>query len=172
EDDSVRAPFNRARELELKNFYDMSGQRIDPQTLVIKVRQGNADPPNLNVTLQDGTPVPYLEALGLDNLDESGSTPLTAHDGKLDGSLVTSNSRVFVDYESGTLFLPDLRPFAPRIDPQTGKPFERAVNNALSRRVHLDGSLGIQNAANTDVYDKYNPQRNIDSRYFIDVDFT
>ena len=126
------------------------------------------------VTLGDGSPVPYLEALGLDNLDESTGNPVKGHDGRVDGNLVFSNTRLFVDYETGTLFFPDPRPWAPRLDPQTGKPFERAIDARLNRRVRLDGAgnLGTQNSPSTAVYDKYNPQRSIDPVYFIDVEFT
>src|SRR5437867_9373082 len=38
----------------------------------------------------------------------------------------TSLFRSFVDFERGTLFLPELRPFAPRLAADsTGRPFER-----------------------------------------------
>src|SRR6266487_1090902 len=57
--DTVRAPFNAVRDLELKNFYDLAAQRIDPQTLKIFIERGTQDPPSVNVTLADGTPVPY-----------------------------------------------------------------------------------------------------------------
>ena len=166
------APLAGVRELELRNFYDLSGQRIDPVTLKISIRRGQGDPPVTNLSLANGAPVPYIEVLGLDNLDESGGSPVPGHDLRVDGTLITSNTRLFVDYENGTLFFPDLRPFAPRLFGAQARPFEQRIAAALLRRGALDGSLGEQNAPNTNVYDKFNPQRNIDSRYFVDVDFT
>ena len=172
DNDPLRAPFNKVRDLELKNFYDLSGQRIDPLTLKISIRRGQGDPPETNANLADGTPVPYIEALGLDNLDESGGNPTRGHDGRVDGTLIVSNTRLFVDYENGTLFFPDLRPFAPRVTGAGARPFEVAIGRLLNRRTVLDNSLGEQNAPNPGAYDKYNPQRSIDSRYYVDVDFT
>ncbi len=169
---SKYAPLNSVRELELRNFYDLSGQRIDPLTLKISIRSGQSDPPVTNLNLANGTPVPYLEVLGLDNLDESGGSPVPGHDLRVDGTLIVSNTRLFVDYENGILFFPDLRPFAPRLEGASARPFEQSISSALLRRATLNGSLGDQNAPNVSVYDKFNPQRNIDSRYFIDVDFT
>lgn len=170
--DTARSPFNQVRDLELKNFYDLSGQRIDPLSLKISIRRGQVDPPLTTVALTDGTPVPYIEVLGLDNLDETGSSPQPGHDLRVDGTLITSNTRLFVDYENGTLFFPDLRPFAPRLEGSDAKPFEQRIAAQLLRRAALTGTLGEQNAPNSNVYDRYNPQRNIDSRYFIDVEFT
>ena len=172
--DTVYAPFNQVRALELKNFYDLSGQNIDPLTLKLSISLGTSDPPLVNVNLADGTPVPYLEVLGLDNLNETTGTPVPGHDGKLDGTIAFTNTRLFVDYVSGTLFFPDPRPFAPRLDAATGSPFERAVDARLNRRARLDGkgTAPGQNDPNPNVYDRYNPQRSTDSRYFINVDFT
>jgi hypothetical protein len=172
DNDPVRSPFSPTRDLELRNFYDLSGQRIDPLTLKISIRRGQVDPPVTTVSLADGTPVPYLEVLGLDNLDESGSSPVKGHDLRVDGTLINSNTRLFVDYENGILFFPELRPFAPRVTGADAKPFEQRIDAQLNRRAALTGSLGEQNAPNTNVYERYNPQRNIDSRYFIDVEFT
>ena len=168
--DPRRAPINQTRELELKNFYNLGGQSIDPGSFKLVIERGQVDPPLLNVSHPDGNTVPYIEVLGLDNLDESGSTFIKGHDHRIDGTLVNRASRLFVDYANGILFLPDLRPWAPRLD--DAHPFEQAVAAQLFRGDTLDSSRGEQNTPNTAVYDKYNPQRNIDSKYFIDAQFT
>src|SRR5437867_1736012 len=156
------------RELELKNFYQLPGQRIDPGTLKISIRRGTDNPPVTFVN-NGGIPIPYVEVLGLDNFDETTGTPQRGHDGKVDGTLATSNTRLFVDYENGTLFFFDLRPFAPRLG--GGKPFEQARSNQLNRRDSLTGSPEASDGANTAVYDKFYVQ-DFDARYYIDVDFT
>ena len=178
ETDPVRAPFNQVRELELRNFYQLSGQRIDPTTIKINIRQGYADPPVYSEPTAPG--IPYIELLGLDNYDESGGSPVRgAHDNKVDGTVITTNTRAFVDFDNGVLFLPDPRPFAPRLG-AGGRPFERAVSALLSRRDSLTGTADphtsagglAQNAANPAIYDAYNPLRSLTSSYFIDVEFT
>jgi hypothetical protein len=161
---------NQTRELELKNFYNLGGQRIDQASLKLVIERGQTDPPITNISFPSGNTIPYIEALGLDNLDESGSTPVPGHDHRIDGTLVNRSSRVFVDYDNGVLWLPDLRPWAPRLD--NAHPFEKFVDSNLNRGVKIDSSQGAQNAPNTAVYDKYNPQRSIDSRYFIVAQFT
>ncbi len=177
------APFNATRELELRNFYQLGGQRIDPGTIKINIRQGYTDPPQYSEPAAPG--IPYIEMLGLDNFDESGGSAVRgAHDNKVDGTVASSNTRAFVDFEEGTLFMPDVRPFAPRIGYRDGrpeKPFDRAIANLLSRRDSLDSSKpdphtsagGLdQAAANAAIYDDYNPRRDLASTYFIDVEFT
>ena len=180
ETDPAKSPFFLTRELELKNFYQLGGQRIDPATIKINIRQGYTDPPQYSEPRTPG--IPYIEMLGLDNYDESGGNPVRgAHDNRVDGTVVSSNTRTFVDFENGVLFLPDPRPFAPRITGADTTWFEREINRLLSRRDVLDSSnpdphnsnSGLpQNAANAAIYDDYNPRRDLASTYFIDVDFT
>ena len=169
--------FNATRELELRNFYQLGGQRIDPTTIKINIRQGYTDPPVYSEPAAPG--IPYIEMLGLDNYDESGGSAVHgAHDNKVDGTVLTSNTRAFVDFENGILFLPDPRPFAPRLGPG-GKPFDQAVSVLLSRRDSLTGAADThtstgglaQNASNPAIYDDYNPRRDLASSYFIDVEF-
>jgi hypothetical protein len=125
--------------------------------------------------------------LGLDNYDESGGSAVRgAHDNKVDGTVLSTNVRTFVDFESGVLFFPDPRPFAPRLQAPAPYPardnfwFERQISNLLSRRDSLFGTpdphtsaggLG-QDAPNPAIYDAYNPRRDLVSTYFIDVEFT
>ena len=170
--------FNATRELELRNFYQLGGQRIDPGTFKINIRQGYTDPPQYSEPAAPG--IPYIEMLGLDNFDESGgSAVLGAHDNKVDGTVFSTNVRTFVDFEDGVLFFPDPRPFAPRLG-FGGRPFDQAVSNLLSRRDSLVGppdphsSAGglDQAASNPAIYDQYNPRRDLASTYFIDVEFT
>jgi len=181
--DPRKAPFNVTRELELKNFYQLAGQRIDPATLKINIRQYFTDPPVYTVQVEQAA-VPYLELLGLDSYDESGGVPVFGgHDGKVDGTGVKlaagSALRSFVDYENGVLFFPDPRPFAPRLG-EGGPWFDKTISGLLSRRETLTGpadphtaaSEVAANAANTAVYDNYLPRRNLNTTYLIDVEFT
>ena len=161
------------RHLELKSFYQLPGQRIDPLSFQMEIKRGDDEPPKTSVSASTGESVPYVEVLGLDNVDESSGRGVRGHDGKVDG---TSNSdpsfgqtRVFVDFESGTLHFLEPRPFAPRLD--SGFGFEDAISNYINRRVKLDGSLPRQNEPNPAIYDRYNPERR-DADYRIVVDFT
>lgn len=167
-------PFTVVRELELKNVYQLPGSRIDPTTFQLSIEQGTDEPPHDVLTLPDGTAVPYKEVLGLDNYDESnGQARVPGHDDKVDATQPDVNSRAFVDYDSGTLFFYELRPFAPRIEGADARPFEKELDARLNRRAKLVGGLaqGV-NDPNPLIYDKYNVQRNLDSRYYINVDYT
>jgi hypothetical protein len=182
ESNPVRAPFNATRELELRNFYQLGGQRIDPGTIRINIRQGYNDPPQYSEPTAPG--IPYIEMLGLDNYDESGGSAVRgAHDNKVDGTVLATNVRTFVDFEEGVLFFPDPRPFAPRLSPPgvPGKPFDNWIGSLLSRRDTLNpdapdphSNIGglAQDASNPAIYDDYNPRRDLASTYFIDVEFT
>jgi hypothetical protein len=166
--------FTPARELEMHNFYQLPGQKIDATTFQMVIRRGVDQPP---VTVEPlpsdaGKAIPYFELLGLDNLDESSGQPVPGHDNAIDGTRNNSNFRSFVDYESGTLFLPDPRPFAPRLTGPSAMPFDRAVSAVLLRRDSLVGPPDASNGANPGIYDKYNPRRDLDSRYYIDVSFS
>jgi Motility related/secretion protein len=157
----------RVRHLELKNFYQLPGQRIEEKSLVLSIERGDEVPPITFVAGPGGQSVPFLEVLGLDNLDESTGNPVQGHDARVDGTIVESNTRAFVDFATGTLFFPDLRPFAPRLD----QPFERAIDSLLFRRARLDGSGTDLNAPNPIIYDRYNPERR-DALFRIAVEFT
>ncbi len=165
-------PFYPTRDLELRNFYQLGGQRIDPKTFKLTIRKGNDDPPVTFMRKSDVISVPYIEALGLDNLDETSGHPVPGHDGQVDGTAPTANYRVFVDYENGVLFFFDLRPFAPRLNGPGARPFEQFLSSLLSRRDSLVGADTSANAANPAIYDKYNLQRLQDAVYYMDVDYT
>jgi Motility related/secretion protein len=163
--------FNATRELELKNFYQLGGQRIAQSTFQMAIRHGDFQPYAISENVA-GAPVPYIEVLGLDNYDESnGYTSTHGHDGKVDGTPITTNSRVFVNFEDGTLFFPDLRPFAPRLG-ANGRAFEQLISaRTLFRRDSLVGPADSSNEANPAVYDKRTVLRQ-DRRYTIMVTFT
>lgn len=172
--------FTRVRDLELRNFYQLPGQNIDPATFELTIRRGNDQPPLTVVTLPDETPVPYIEVLGLDSIDESGGTPVFgSHDNEVDGvrsaetaAQLGGTVRALVDFANGTLFFPDLRPFAPRITGSDARAFEQLISDrAVSRRATLTGETE-ETAPNPKVYDKYNIQRQLDAQYYIDVEFT
>src|SRR6185295_2430441 len=133
-DDS--APFAPVRELELHTFYQLGGQRIDMRTFKIAFRRGSDDPPITTIQSPSGV-VPYLEVVGLDNLNEKDGFPVQGHDQLLDGTSPTSPSARFVDETNGILFLPDPRPFAPRLIGPDAKPFDQAVSHTLFRRDSL-----------------------------------
>lgn len=156
-----------SRELEMKNFYQLPGQKIDPTSMKIEIRQGTDDPPVTFLT-KDGESVPYIEVLGLDNFDETSGVARKGHDEIVDGTSPESDTRLFVDYDNGVLFFWDMRPFAPRLD----RPFEQRLDALLNRRARLDGSLGPANQPNPVIYDKHNLQRDTDGLYYIDVEFT
>jgi hypothetical protein len=164
-------PFYPVRDLELRNFYQLAGQRIDPKTLELAIRRGDDQPPR--TTVRDG--VPYIEALGLDNYDEQGGFVdfnSHGHDGRLDGTAPTSTFRAFVDFDRGTLWLPDPRPFAPRLaNDSTGRLFDRAVSTLLFRRDSLVGAPGTANEANPTIYEKRTVLSQ-DRTYTIEVVFT
>ncbi|MBI1799938.1 MAG: cell surface protein SprA [Candidatus Eisenbacteria bacterium] len=164
--------FNVTRELELKNIYQLGGQRIDPRTFVLGIHRGTEQP--FRTSIQIGTEsIPYIEAAGLDNYDETHGAPVSGHDGKLDGTAAGPDNqlRVAVDFENGTLFLPDPRPFAPRLGPG-GKAFDDRVSALLDRRIALIGPADSTNAANPRIYSKFQNQEGQDAQYYIDVDFS
>ncbi len=172
--DTTLAPFNRVRELELRNFYQIGGQGIDPGSFSLKVYRTYAEPKVYNEPTKG---LPYLEVIGLDNYDESSGTPARGHDGEVDGTAVNSSTlaRAFVDFKNGVLFLPDLRPFAPRLGP-SGRWFDRAISALLFRRDSLVGTTSPldqsgDNPANTLIYDGYNPTRSQSSAYFMELEY-
>lgn len=167
-------PFLATRELELRNFYSLNGQRIDPNSFRMTIRQGDDSPPVVSIDAGGPEKVPYLELTGLDNFDEtSGFVDFgqRGHDGRVDGTAPTSNFRSFVDFENGVLFLPDVRPFAPRLAGPAAKPFDLFVSSNLFRRDTLVGPPDAPNAANPAIYDRRN-LLSIDRLYTIDVEFT
>jgi hypothetical protein len=136
----IPSAFDATRELELKNFYQLGGQRIDPKSLLISIRQGNLDPPQ--TLAKDG--VPYMQALGLDNFNETSGFPgygHPGHDDLVDDVAPAQNFRAFIDYERWTLWLPDLRPFAPRLkNDGTARRFDQYVSAQLFRGDSLVGA--------------------------------
>jgi len=164
--------FTRTRELELKNLYQLSGQNIDLSSLKFVIARGFENPPDdyLTTPATGDTAIKYVEATGLDVFDETSGVAVPGHDGRIDGTRIDSNSRLWVDAETGVMFFYDLRPFAPRLDSR--HPFEVALDRALNRRARLTGAPSSDNEANARIYDEYNPRRDNDSRYFMEAEFT
>ncbi|MGH7741856.1 MAG: cell surface protein SprA, partial [Candidatus Eiseniibacteriota bacterium] len=165
--------FNGTRELELKNIYLLGGQRIDPKTFTMSIRRGTDQPFVTSVQTAAGS-IPYIEAVGLDNYDETSGTPIFGqHDGRVDGTAAGGNNQlhVAVDFDNGLLFLPDPQPFAPRLG-SGGKVFDNEVAAVLSRRDTLTGAPDSTNGANPDIYRKYVNQGALDAEYYMDVSFT
>ena len=118
------------------------------------------------------TSVPFIEVVGLDNLDETTGSPVRGHDGLMDQALVSNRTqRLFLDVRDGILWFYDLRPFAPRIGPG-GKPFEILLDSELLRRARLTGGANQTNAPNPAIYDKFTLQADIDYTFLIDVDYS
>ena len=155
------ATLSPVRELELKNIYNLGGFQIDPKSFKLMVQSGQNDPP-----LVDLGGVPLIEMLGLDNWSETTNQPVRDHDGVVDGTGFNTQTRSWVDYENGTLFLPDVLPFAPRIEGAKARPFDVLVNQRLNRREKLNGAPTTVNAPDPGVYELYNPQSNQANYYF------
>lgn len=164
----------RTRELELRNVYQLPGRGIDPRSLKLTIRRGVDDPPLTFITTPatGDTAISYLEVLGLDNYDESSGSTTLGHDGVVDRPVSDGSTRGFVDYENGVLFFWDLRPFAPRLGGAAGvRPFEAFLDGFLNRRARLTGGRDDLDGANAAIYDQYYVQRQLDARYWIDVEF-
>src|SRR5215471_17629028 len=161
------------RDLELKNIYNLGGFQIDPKSFKLMVQSGQNDPP----TTQDLHGVPLIEMLGLDSWKETTNQPVpadnTGGDGVVDGVGLSGNgqTRGWVDYDDGTLFLPDLLPFAPRDIGANPRPFDVFVSHSLRRRARIDGATSDAiNAPNANAYDLYNPQT-INAKYYFNAEF-
>lgn len=169
------APFEPVRELEMKNFYQLNGFGIDAQSFTMQIKKGRDEPP-VNFARGPGdTLVSYIEAAGLDNVDESVTPPVRGHDGKVDGTLNTGGSlksatRYYVDYKNGILFFPDPRPFAPRYQPADSHYFDRVMDFNANRRVKFEGAVGETNEKNQDIYDKYS-LLTTDAKYFLSLEY-
>ncbi len=155
-------PFAVVRELELKNVYNLGAFDIDPASLSLSVSLGQTDPP---VTGSNG--IPFLELLGLDSWDERNPVAVRGHDGRLDAIGYNLQTRAWVDYVNGVLFLPDARPFAPRLD--AAHPFDRFLDGQVNRRQRL-GQPGAPNPGGLDIYELFNP-RNPDAQWHFSIRF-
>lgn len=171
------ASFAPVRELELKNFYQLNGSGIDPQSFKLTIQKGRNEPPDTYGRIPgDTTVVNYLEAAGLDNVNESVSPPVPGHDLKVDGTLNTggslqSSTRYFVDYKNGILFFPDPRPFAPRLQPSDSQYFDLVMDFNANRRLRFDGPPDSTNEANRKIYELYNAPQPTDARYYIATEY-
>ncbi|MEO5989387.1 MAG: cell surface protein SprA [Candidatus Eisenbacteria bacterium] len=162
--------FDLVRELELKNFYNLQGFGIDPQSFELSIQRTQQEPPITAVAVGD-TLVPYLEVLGLDNFDERNSTPQRGHDGEVDGAAPNSRQRLFVDYKNGILHFLDPRPFAPRITSPGALPFDLLADAVLFRRARLDDPSNPDRAPNPEAYERLNPLSDV-ADYYINVEFS
>jgi hypothetical protein len=169
--------FNVTRDLELKNLYQLDGQRIDPKSFTLSIRKGTDQPYKTAIQFGADTSISYLEAVGLDSYDESGGIPVFGkHDNHVDGTTAAVNNQlhVAVDFENGILFLPDPHPFAPRLGQPATFPFDSLVGTPplVSRRSTLTGSPTDQNSPNPQIYNKLINEEYRDAMYYMDVAFT
>jgi hypothetical protein len=144
------APLDMVRELELKSFYNLGRLDIDPKSFTLTVQLGQADPP---VTSSSG--VPFIELFGLDGWHEVGTVAVVGHDGHVDAHGYTLQSPGWVDFANGVLFLPNVRPFAPRLD--AAHPFDRFLDAHVTRRLRL-GDSGAPSPGGENIYELYSPR--------------
>ncbi len=159
------AAFALVRELELKNVYNLGGYGIDPKSFKLTLKFSQDEPPT---TDQDG--IPFIEMVGLDNWNEQTAQALRGQDGLVDGTGFNAQTRSWVDYANGTLFLPDMRPFAPRLSGPDAHTFDRFLDDQLNRRRRLEGAEGTTNPPNPKAYDLYNPRLN-DAKWYFNAEF-
>jgi hypothetical protein len=159
------AAFAPVRELELKNVYNLGGYQIDPKSFKLTLQLGQDEPP-----ITDLNGVPFLEAVGLDNWDEQSAQARRGHDGVVDGIGFNSQTRGWVDHANGTLVLPDLRPFAPRLAAPGGRPFDQYLDAQLNRRIRLDGPPDVLNRPNPGAYELFNPLPK-DAQWYFTAEF-
>jgi hypothetical protein len=145
------SPLAPARELELKNIYWLGGFNIDPASFTLTLQEGQTDPP---VTSQSG--VSFIEMLGLDSWHEVSGNYFYGPDGRIDAIGYNMQTRR-VDYANGLLFLPDFRPFAPRLDGPSAMVFDRFLDAHVNRRLRL-GRPGAPAPSSPDPYSLYNPR--------------
>jgi hypothetical protein len=126
-------------DLEWKNVYDLGQRNIDLSGLEIKVYLEATD--GVSRDKQDG--IPYLQILGLDRVDETGS-PTSSPDNKVDFN------RGLVDRYRGELIFPLLRPFDAPLPPA-------GVSTELKTKV-------------PQIYDSANQSERVEAtRYYIEV---
>ena len=160
------AVFAPVRELELKNIYYLGGYGIDPTSFKLAIQLEQDEPP---ITDLEG--IPYFEMTGLDNFNEQSGQPLPGQDGLVDRAGYVTRLRGPVDYENGTLFLPEPRPFAPRLSGPDARWFDQFIDSRLSRRRRLDGAEDSRNPPNPAAYDRYKFQAT-DPTWFMKVEFS
>jgi hypothetical protein len=158
------AAYAPVRELELKNLYYLGGFGLDPKSFKLSVQAGQDEPP-----ITDLAGIPFIESVGLDNWNEQTLQAVPGEDGVVDNIGFNSQTRGWVDYTNGTLFLPDPRPFAPRLAGASARPFDQFVDARLRRRNRMDAE-GALNAPNPKAYDLYNPRTN-DAQWYFQADF-
>ena len=149
------------RELELKCVYNLGGFGIDPKSFKLTLAAKQSDPP---VTGMNG--IPFIEMVGLDSWDEQSSQAHHGQDGQVDATGFNSQTRGWVDYPNGVLFLPDPRPFAPRLSGPNQHLFDRFLDTQVARRRHLDQPDSL-NAPNPGAYELRTPQTKDAQWYFI-----
>jgi len=156
------AAFAPVRELELKNIYYLGGFGIDPKSFKLTLQNGQGEPP-----VTDVNGIPFVEAVGVDDWDEQTQQARPGHDGVVDNLGFNSQTDGWVNFTNGTLFLPDARPFAPRLAAGTARAFDSFIDSRLNRRIRMDAAPGALNEPNPKVYDRYNPRTDDAEWYFV-----
>src|ERR1051326_3264509 len=154
------------RELELKNVYNLGGFGIDPKSFKLTVQAGQDDPPRTSMG-----PIPFVEMLGLDSWNEQSAQAIRGHDAQVDATGFNSQCKgLWVDYTNGVLFLPDARPFAPRLSGPNAHRWDQFLDGQTFRTRRLDGAPDSLNAPNPNAYELYNPQFQ-DARWYFTSEF-
>ncbi len=155
-----------ARDLELKNVYNLGGFGIDARSFKLTLQRGQDEPP---LTSVNG--FPFIELVGIDSWDEQTTQARPGPDGEVDAFGFNSQTRGWVDYTNGVLLMPDPRPFAPRLTGLDAHPFDQFLDNQVRRRKRLDGPADSLNAPNPDAYELYNPQTK-DAQFYFTAEFS
>ena len=193
ETDTSIAPFNITRDYQIKSFYDLQTSGIDPASLTLQVRRYNASLDESNDAINDnGEIVSYLQILGIDLFKDGGAGIAAPGADQLVDQFTYAT---YLDLQRGILFVPDLRPFDPRLPgradhtPEDSLFFLPRVPNSdqtipgLRKRVlwpqglaNPPGStqpttpVGLE--TNPNVYDKKNIQPTADRKYYIYAKFS
>jgi hypothetical protein len=150
--DTSVSPWYPTLGYELRNFYNLNAQNIDPQSLNLVIRKKDSyqqvDPDQIGGT-------PLIQMLGLDQRDKNGNlTP----DGVIDPN--------FIDTANGIIFFPDLHPFDP--DPSAGLTGFLGLDDPDRNKLREADSTY---QANPKVYYYKTTDLSTDSRFYIDASF-
>lgn len=99
---------------EWKNVYNLWGKNLDYDQLEVIIYEGDREDQYLGTGRDNQNGIPYLQILGLDRADQSGT--IGQPDGKID------NDPSILDLESGLLIFPDRRPFDTDVGYAVGAP--------------------------------------------------
>ena len=124
------------RELELKNFYQLSGFQIDPKTFKLTIQRGTTQPPRNYAPPARQVPTSTTSRCSASTTSTSRSDRRArGHDGKVDGTGYGSGVRAFVDFNNGIVWFPDPQAVRARASaPDARSWFDRVMDLNLIAR--------------------------------------